>query len=70
VHLARLDRDVDVIVGYQVAEALGDAAQFESQRILPESGPGRREDGNKFPEQSRRPAAGFFPGAARRLRNA
>jgi len=35
VHLAGLDGDVDVVVGHQVAEALGDAAQFESQRKLP-----------------------------------
>jgi hypothetical protein len=34
VHLAGLDGDVDVIVGHQVAEAFGDAAQFESQRNL------------------------------------
>jgi len=34
VHLAGLDGQVDVVVGHQVAEALGDAAQFESQRNL------------------------------------
>ena len=34
VDLARLDRQVDVVVGDQVTEALGDAAQFESQRNL------------------------------------
>ena len=37
VHLAGLDGQVDVVVGHQVAEALGDAAQFESQRNLPEA---------------------------------
>ena len=37
VDLARLDGEVDVVVGDQVAEALGDAAQFESQRNLPEA---------------------------------
>jgi hypothetical protein len=35
VDLARLDREVDVVVGDEVAETLGDAAQFESQRNLP-----------------------------------
>ena len=35
VDLARLDGQVDVVVGDQVTEALGDAAQFESQRNLP-----------------------------------
>jgi hypothetical protein len=30
--LAGLDQQVDVVVGDQAAEALGDAAQFESQR--------------------------------------
>ena len=34
VDLAGLDGQVDVVVGDQVAEALGDAAQFESQRNL------------------------------------
>ena len=34
VDLAGLDGQVDVVVGHQVAEALGDAAQFESQRNL------------------------------------
>jgi hypothetical protein len=39
--LARLDGQVDVIVGDQVTESFGDAAQFESQRNLrmPASGP-------------------------------
>jgi hypothetical protein len=36
--LARLDGQVDVVVGDQVPEALGDAVQFESQRNLPGSG--------------------------------
>ena len=35
VDLAWLDGQVDVVVGDQVTEALGDAAQFESQRNLP-----------------------------------
>jgi len=34
VDLARLDREVDVVVGDQPSEALGDAAQLESQRDL------------------------------------
>ena len=34
VDLAGLDGQVDVVVGDQVTEALGDAAQFESQRNL------------------------------------
>src|SRR5262249_21734731 len=33
--LAGLDGEVDVIVGDQTTEALGDAAQFESQRTPP-----------------------------------
>jgi hypothetical protein len=37
VDLAGLDRQVDVVVGDEVTEALGDAAQFESQRNLPMS---------------------------------
>jgi hypothetical protein len=32
--LAGLDHEVDVIVGYQIAEAFRDAAQFEFQRNL------------------------------------
>jgi len=35
VDLARFDGQVDVVVGDEVAEAFGDAAQFESQRSLP-----------------------------------
>jgi len=34
VNLARLDGEVDAVIRDQVAEALGDAAQFESQRNL------------------------------------
>ncbi|GAA0402473.1 hypothetical protein GCM10009541_51970 [Micromonospora gifhornensis] len=34
VNLSRLHRQVDVVVGDQITEPLGDAAQFESQRNL------------------------------------
>jgi len=33
--LTRLHGQVDAVVGDDVTEALGDAAQFESQRSLP-----------------------------------
>ncbi|GAA4567357.1 hypothetical protein GCM10023176_19430 [Micromonospora coerulea] len=32
--LSRLHRQIDVVVGDQITEPLGDAAQFESQRNL------------------------------------
>jgi hypothetical protein len=35
VNLPGFDGQVDVVIGDQVAETLGDAAQFESQRNLP-----------------------------------
>jgi hypothetical protein len=35
VNLTRLDHQVNMIVGEQVTKALGDAAQFKSQRDLP-----------------------------------
>ncbi|GAB3143901.1 hypothetical protein GCM10027290_21120 [Micromonospora sonneratiae] len=38
VNLSRLNRQVDVVVGDQVTEPFGDAAQFESQRNLLEYG--------------------------------
>ena len=38
VDLSRLHRQVDVVVGDQITEPLGDAAQFESQRNLLECG--------------------------------
>nr|BFE67766.1 hypothetical protein GCM10020092_010670 [Actinoplanes digitatis] len=44
-HLAGLDGQVDVVVGHQVAEALGDAAQFESQRNLLQTSGWRSTEG-------------------------
>jgi hypothetical protein len=38
VDLSGLNRQIDVVVGDQVTEPLGDAAQFESQRNLLECG--------------------------------
>ena len=35
VDLPRLDREIDVVVSYEAAEALGDPTQLESQRDLP-----------------------------------
>jgi len=37
-NLARLNGEINVVVRDQVTEALGDAAQFESQRNLPRPG--------------------------------
>jgi hypothetical protein len=60
-----------VIVGHQVAEALGDAAQFESQRNLPEAkddrafnGDGRMMTIRVTVEQNRRPTASGTRGRA------
>jgi hypothetical protein len=71
VHLARLDGDVDVIVGHQVAEALGDAAQFESQRNLLKAGAGGA-NARTVTSLKAEPPPGreeIIPGAARRSAN-
>jgi hypothetical protein len=64
-HLTGLDRDVDVVVGHQVAEALGDAAQFESQRNLLTSAPMRRFTGQLEPPHGREEIS--RPGGGRNL---